>query len=522
MPTNMKRLRFKDIAPWMPKDHWAVQRLRANPHEFAGTEVLYTQGDVQTSAMDLAAWGRDTPHDPHVFLIVVAGSVKADVIFNVETARSTGLVVMGDVDVGHVIVGGQEIYVAGHLQVRELWWGDCGHGGLVAPLGVSARLLMSTNGYALPVWRVDERTDAPAVEGAYVRLQDDGERLDPEVEVAACYVVDALIRQPAYLTHSFADVLDRQRMIDTVLQGGRVLHERFVLPQPEVAPYMLGDGYFVDARSLQAQKPHWEAMLACLSPEHPQTQFRSLHDAVTVQWSRTQVPQEDGAFVVEHFFDVLTDDGLQLRLDWDKPGRIHRWLEIPAQLQATYRRADQPHASWKSAFKEHALRALLSDVWDEMLHRAQAGLYWQSQLRKRVTAHQVLQVLQLPVVRQRYHQWRDPARNGYWDGPLRYAFHLPTPQEPWAMLRIARQHEGAAQEDVYAYDFCVTDPEGAPDELVVRYSSSQCGMPVGWPHDPYCRGPQPIALCDGHLMQEALRWFLRCQSRVVLHALEVA
>ena len=67
----------------------------------------------------------------HVFLILVEGDLQVKTfIYNDNVDGATGLIVLGDLRVNTMLVGGQEIYVTGNLAVEELFWGDYNHGSL--------------------------------------------------------------------------------------------------------------------------------------------------------------------------------------------------------------------------------------------------------------------------------------------------------------------------------------------------------------------------------------------------------
>lgn len=49
-------------------------------------------------------------------------------MYNEETNGAAGLVVLSDLRVGNMLVGGQEVYVTSKLMVDEVFWGDYNHG----------------------------------------------------------------------------------------------------------------------------------------------------------------------------------------------------------------------------------------------------------------------------------------------------------------------------------------------------------------------------------------------------------
>jgi hypothetical protein len=543
----MKRLRIKDIAQWLPEKCWVMERSRAEPGVFDKQEVLYTQGDVEAKVLDLDTWGRAPGDDAPAPIIVIDGALRAEVVFNHLPGACTGLVVLGDMDVGSMVVGGQELYVGGELKVSQLFWGDGALGRATVVGGVTARLMMATHAYRLPYGNTEASGKSTSADKPQARLIDQEDRMDNEADVAARYFEADVLRAQTATTASFADVVDRALVIAALQRPQLVPNEKytaqgilkaaFTLLAPPVIPRVWGDGHFLDKATLQAQQPHWQALFALLpiqaastpSASQPsakalqvQEKFRSQHDDATVCIGRQQ-PEPDSlspAWAYE-FMLVLIDDGPEIRLGWDIPGKLQSKLGMKPQLRAIYKQPDAGVTAWTSALKSPTVMGLLSEVWDETLRRAEAGLYWRAQIEQRVRPDDVLALVHQPVVVEHYNDLKNPERNGFWDGPLRYFFHVPSTAESWAMIRIARERKDTAKRDLHAYDFLLPRLN-AESQVQLLYKSSQNGTPLGWSGDPYCRHLVPLSLFDGHKMQEALGWFERCQKRLPLHSAPVA
>lgn len=84
--------------------------------------------------------------------------MKAGNIYNNETDGSTGLVVMGNLTANNIVVGGQELFVAGDLAVNELFWGDYNHGELQVRGSIQAKVFINTD-YGVDYKRFEEHAN---------------------------------------------------------------------------------------------------------------------------------------------------------------------------------------------------------------------------------------------------------------------------------------------------------------------------------------------------------------------------
>lgn len=135
----MKKVAYESVAHLIPEECWYK-------HEDYTCDVIFFDGDQQwDKPLDLdEAYSVDETDDFHPF-ILVNGNLKAGNIFNAETDGSTGLIVLGDLEADNIVVGGQEIYVTGNLTVKDLFWGDYNHGGLLVKGSIQAKVFLNTD-----------------------------------------------------------------------------------------------------------------------------------------------------------------------------------------------------------------------------------------------------------------------------------------------------------------------------------------------------------------------------------------
>jgi hypothetical protein len=499
-------LRFADVAARLPETSWAVWRNTLNEGEFADEPVLWVPGPVSAGTIDLARWPAPWIDTETIFIVVVEGDLKVDTLYNWDTDGCTGLIVLGDLEVDHAVVGGQEIFVTGDLTVHELFWGDYNHGTLKVQGRTQARLLLSTEEYHLEV--------APSHEdaGIGVRMDDDAPRDHEWADVAAQYFREQVINRNEHDPSGLGSVVPRYRVIEALQRGEPVLKTPFEPMQPQPVPRLWGDVVLSDAASMARQAPLFHALLEDIPEDTPEQQFRSASCAADVFVTRAHRRASDQVAVTD-LLVILGDDGLEVRIWVDEPGRLGRLTGRRKGLCAVFKHLGKGVYGLRPIWSHPEVMVTVQSVWNEALRRAEAGRFWRVQLQERVHARQVLALLELPIVANHYNDWNDPDRNGFWDGFLHYSFHRPSPEEPWAVLRVSVDRHDTDGEDIRAYQFEITDAR-TPGPVSLFYKSSQEGNPLGTPVDPYCKGPKALSVFDGPQIEEALRWYERCVRRL--------
>ena len=146
---NYQRVLFAEIKHLLPADAWAAWRNEKHAGEFDEESVLLFGNSVVIEKLLL-----DAPFGEfdHVFLIVVQGNMTVEkYIYNEDTDGAAGLIVLGNLQAGNMLVGGQEIYVTGDLTVEEVFWGDYNHGDLHVCGEASATAFVETEDYSVKI-----------------------------------------------------------------------------------------------------------------------------------------------------------------------------------------------------------------------------------------------------------------------------------------------------------------------------------------------------------------------------------
>lgn len=142
---HYQRLPFSQISSLLPPDSWAVWCDSANPGRFDDEFIIVFEGSTELDSLNL-----DIPFEQTepVSLILVKGDLRVKrYVYNQETDSATGLIVLGDLQAGNMLVGGQEIYITGNLLVDEVFWGDYNHGDLQVLGAAHANVFVETDDY---------------------------------------------------------------------------------------------------------------------------------------------------------------------------------------------------------------------------------------------------------------------------------------------------------------------------------------------------------------------------------------
>lgn len=500
-------VRFADIAERLPPDSWSVMRDKANAGEFADERVLWVPGPCHAQVVDLAQWPLPGLETEPVFMVVVDGDLSVGTLYNWDTDGCTGLTVLGDLALDHAVVGGQEIYVCGNLDVRELFWGDYNHGDLQVQGRIRARLLLATDGYYLPV-------DDGARDGDEIGLllDDDGAPERDLADVAAQYFAEAVLNRKEPDPSGLRDVVPRYRVVDALLRGEVALRTPFEPLQPVEVPRRWGAVTLTDSASMVAQEPLFQALIEIVPADEPEQAFRSQHFAADVLVTRAHRRASDGSEVPDMLL-ILGDDGLEVRMWRDSPGILARLAGHSEGLSAAFKDMEKSIYSFRPIWGDPEVVDRVQGIWNEALRRAEAWHFWTPQLQQRTGASEILALLELPIVKDHYNDWNDPDRCGFWDGFLDYAFHRPSDNEPWAVLRLNVERQDTDEFDTRGYFFKVDDV-ATPGPVLLHYRSSQEDIPKDSPADRYCSGARRLSVFDAAQIEEGLRWYERCVKRL--------
>ncbi len=138
MPLNQLKDRFPEDSCWAKFYQ-----------DFTDEHIAaYYAGDLTLHSLDLD-WEKPFPDQTETILIFIDGNFTVDNLYNEETDGAIGLMVMGNLTVQNMAVGGQEIYVEGNLLVEEVLCGSYNHGETIVQGNLNATVLVQDDQYRI-------------------------------------------------------------------------------------------------------------------------------------------------------------------------------------------------------------------------------------------------------------------------------------------------------------------------------------------------------------------------------------
>lgn len=147
MHNGFQFLAISQLAKRFPADSWWAKFYK----DFSEDDlVAYYEGDLTLPSLDLD-WDMPFPQQDKTILIFINGHLTVDTLYNLETDGAIGLIVMGNVMAKNIAVGGQEIYVHGHLTVENILCGSYNHGETIVNGNLQAAILVQDDEYRINV-----------------------------------------------------------------------------------------------------------------------------------------------------------------------------------------------------------------------------------------------------------------------------------------------------------------------------------------------------------------------------------
>ena len=495
-----------DVAALVPADCWIAQRLADDPHELGSESVLHITGDVQLPELHLDAplapgsalrtWlhglpGGDadakTPAAP--FLILIEGNLHIDGALTCDdTEGTTHLVVTGNAHMHNAVLGGQLLSVGGALNVADLLWGHYNHGELRVHGGLKARVAVFTDEYHLDIHGPEQ-----------IEFLLDEVRSIAHPAEFSCEVVTAVFG-PEFLdpavpgADGISALLDRDAVVAAVRGGDSATRSsddtQALFP---IAHDLCADNAISIENILAvlhtpviAHKQHkaygwFQQTDFSLCQRHVDEEKDQRDDNVFITVWKTW----DFYLSVEH---VPEPQGLQQRL---AALLLRRTVPTTRQLTLIYRgytdgepgewaalAADTAPQAWAAC--QHAWRGVLDYVRKAVgQHRARYPLH--QRLNAELTAARIESFTTLPVFTERYNDWWDSDKNGWWEGDIWVGARQPCMHdgEPWGRaLKLSwKNGDDAPGDDEYnahsAYQINVDEARDGPAVVEFTYAQRQ-------------------------------------------------
>ncbi|PUA37838.1 hypothetical protein C8Z91_17870 [Paenibacillus elgii] len=494
LPAYTKRT-FSEIKHLLPSDCWAYSRNEKNNGEFENETVLVYDGDLTAHHIHLDyPLGIDAQREcgqheawleqQSVFLILIIGDlIVQNYIYNENTDGSTGLIVLGNVQASNIIVGGQEIYICGNLEVKELFWGDYNHGMLSVRGNVTAPLFVETDEYYVGI--KGERH----FKKHWVDADEFDENDVQTVLAEGCYWID---EHDEY--YEGETQLNREGMFNRLKANQPLLMEEW----PEEPPRIF-ENEELSVNNLQR-------ILA--SPLFGEDDiYRFYIDDVSIRATRPYL-NEEGKKVGGNIY-MLQDDTFavfiylneKICLDIIYQNNAEEdWYQLDDRSPAPY--VQLLNHYWPRILKEITCRESL-DV--EMIS------YWQEQLRDTVTVEKIERILALPIVSKKFNDYYDEDKSGYWNGSLHYCFRLPKGEDK-PRVGVGKERRDLSlfptidgEFDVFIYHFDIETSDDGIKKVVLKFQPHNEG------------NTRQVEAAEINHIQTALRFWSRLEKTIFQH-----
>ncbi|GAA0374935.1 hypothetical protein [Bacillus horti] len=392
MSTEMfQSVLFKEIKSKLPQDSWAAQVNKINNDEFLEEIVFYHKGDLQLQSLDLDHLANEH-EDQIIFLILVEGSLTVDTfICNENTDGSTGLIVLGDLKTTSMVVGGQEIFVTGDVEVSELFWGDYNHGMLNVQGHLKAALCLQTDEYSIQAKTKEVAiliNDAHELIGAEIIAQECLIEEDEEVIIDREELMKLLYNGKQVVTES---------LLEDLKNGGATIP--FVFPNAEINIAnleRLSLPSFMNVEPVDGlyEYEYWQEDICTRVLLEVDQESNSNYKAVYLE--------KEGQYAV--FLEARREETNSTA--WEP-------------LMITCRNIAGEDTQWyyfDAGSPEH-FHLLLKYGWGALLK----GVSQYEYAKNLINPSELRELLKLPLV-QPYDDYYDDEKNGFWLGQLYYAF----------------------------------------------------------------------------------------------------
>lgn len=430
---EFQRMRFNEIKLKLPRESWYYLRHEQNDGEFEEEEVWYYKGDLRLSELLL---------DLDAMLILVEGNLILDrYVGNTDTDGATGLIVLGNMRASHMVVGGQEIHVAGNLQVDEMFWGDYNHGDLIVEGNMQAKLMMTSDQYRV-------RIQGTSAFERYIEEWDDF-GVWQGFDMTELFVPDIILDEDEEPS------VWREEMLRLLKEDKPILYEALIKPiheQPQI-PFLFED---TQLRPLYMQQVTADSLCFLGEPEAASSSYEFwLGD----QFFRATAYGNEA--VSGHFRSVYFQDGeaygalLKIEPIAAQSGSVDQSRTMQWQLSGKYRSVTGEHTDWSEIDDDSpaAIQQLCQQNWIHLLQAVSTYEY----ARHLIDPQQVRELLALPLV-EPYNDYDDEERNGLWIGDVYFSFRqegeLDNDAPRLALVRMARDYtdeQGDAKVEYFSY-----------------------------------------------------------------------
>jgi hypothetical protein len=229
----LKQVPFEEVKHLIPADSWIYSELENNPKatvEYCDSDLHIDYIDLSQPFIEFERRNEDYPlylREQSSSLIVINGNLRANNIVSNDDDGATSLVVLGNLEVKNMVVGGSDIHISKELKASGLVWGNYNHGGLYVSSGITAQVVLFTDAY-----HFDEESTSINAKASLIE-----DRAQYEDDIVFFIEAAQQMFEQAYLSFfeenlsykdyeeisGWSSILDRYMMIESLKQNKNVL-----------------------------------------------------------------------------------------------------------------------------------------------------------------------------------------------------------------------------------------------------------------------------------------------------------
>lgn len=499
----MRYLQFKDVKHTFPKDSWLYWRNEKHEGEFDEGWVIYIEHDVEIQNLNLddpftvftMTENQSEINQENCLAIFIEGNFTAKNIYNHEPDGSICLCVLGNLEADNMIVGGQELYITGNLNVKDCFWGDYNHGDLIVKGDTKARVFVATEGYhydykkeriTAEFFLCDEEEEDGIFDRRFPAAIFPEEILCPEAEIDE----EDLFTWHAWLSRSTAITMLEKN--DSIIKKDIDLLSKEDQKDAELTsiPRYFENTQFYDSSSFLFQLNNFHRLISIVKLHKEEYQYYTFQEYEVQLHPDTEAGQAHVMFTHSSgfifFICVVTDEY----------GR--------KVLSAVYRENEE--SPFLNVFHPGASMNYITQLnilWNDVLTRAEYGAYFYNKFLETVNPIEVLSYLNLAMVQEKYNDYRDGDKNNFWYGGYCFLMRRHGERGLVGSLDIGKERESEIF-DMRTYCFRPDELDN-PEKCNLFYASSQENLT----HDSYSGDGEvfKVFLYDWELFREATEWY---------------
>lgn len=500
----MKIVNLKDIKDLLPSQSWLNRHFDSVKQRDDNWKALLIVGNFEIEHLNLddlsSCFPQLTFANEELYVLLCTGNLKAINLFNENTDGSSGLIVLGDLSCTNMVVGGQEIFVGGRLLVRQCFWGDYNHGSLLVTGNLTARLFVVTEGYHFE----NEKTNLTA---DYFLVDEEVEDDDFDMEaVTAVFNTECIAELDDWEeeVNSWSGLLNRFACIERLAKGLPLLKDHWEItdePEPPIEKIFDLPETLLSKEDWNKQIPNFIKLRECCSLEQDNILgFEQYGWTFTIHQAYKDDPN---TFIITA---LNTEYGFVISYTLEKTGT--NGYDSYVYLLNT--KEEKGVFLFEVPDRPEPYCRMVKEVWNALLYHAEQGVHYFRQYLSEVKPEEITGFCTLPIITQKYNDWNDGDKNGFYKNGKDYSFRIPGEQRGTAQLRITREIPTQADEeyDCRGYRFINDGLEDAKRvELFYNFSQNET---IEGRYKDY--GGTRVYFFDDALYAEALRWFRRAKK----------